>query len=511
MNGSDAPLFGTAETREPAPRRETWKVMIVDDDDEVHHITKLVLSGFSFGGRKLEFISAYSGEEARAILPGLSDLAVILLDVVMEGEDSGLRLVRHIREELRNPFVRIILRTGQPGRAPESKVIIDYDINDYKEKTELTAQKLSTSLVAAIRAYRDIMTIERNRNGLEKIIEASAHIFELQSLKKFASGVLEQLTGILNLDRDAVYLGTGGFTAAREGEAFVALAATGRFAAGVGQRLDAFLGEKAMARVNDALATRSSSWRESVYVGYIETKTGSQNIIYLEDCPELSSLDTELINVYSMNVAIAFENIYLNREIEETHRELIFTLGDIIERRSRETGRHVQRVSEYARLLATLAGSSEEDADLVSVASAVHDIGKVAIPDVILNKPSALDPGELEVMRRHAGLGSEMLSFSKRELFSCAARIASEHHERWDGSGYPRGLAGEAIDQSARITSIADVFDALTSDRVYRQAWSVEKAVEYIRENAGRIFDPALCDIFIRNLDSFLEIRNRLP
>lgn len=507
----DTPLFPEGGGAKRAARPEAWKVLIVDDEEEVHHITRLVLSGFSFAGRKLDFLSAYSAEEARGMLSSAKDIALILLDVVMDGEDAGLRLVRFIREELRNPFVRIILRTGQPGRAPESRVIIDYDINDYKEKTELTAQKLSTSIVSALRSYRDIMTIERNRQGLEKIIESSAHIFEYQSLKKFASGVLEQLTGILNLDRDALVLGMGGFTATMEGDGLVALAATGRFAAGVGLRLDAFLAPEALARVAAALESRASSWDDSVYVGYIETKTGSRNIIYLEDCPELSSLDVELINVYSMNVAIAFENIYLNREIESTHRELIFTLGDIIERRSNETGRHVQRVSEYARLLAVLAGYGEDQADTVSVASAVHDIGKVGIPDLILNKPAALDREETETMRRHADLGAQMLSFSKRELFASAASIARQHHERWDGTGYPDGLSGESINVFARITAIADVFDALTSDRVYRKAWTVEEALRYMRENAGKIFDPSLCAIFFDHIGSFLEIRDRLP
>ncbi len=512
MSESDDKFTFAAE-REVTERQKTstWKILIVDDEDEVHHITRLVLADFSFASRKLSFLSAHSAAEAKILLEKNSDIAVILLDVVMDGDDAGLRLVRFIRDDLRNSFVRIILRTGQSGHAPENKVILEYDINDYKEKTELTAQKLFTSLVAAIRSYKDIMTIEKSRNGLQKIIESSARLFEFHSLKKFASGVLEQLSGLLCVDRDAVYVSMAGFTVARDGDGFVVLAATGHYRKGIGKRIDEYLEPAELARVEKALKTRCSCYDEGSYVGYIETKTGSQNIIYLENCPGLSPLDIELINIYSINVAVAFENIYLNREIEENHRELIFTLGDIIERRSMETGHHVKRVSEYARLLATLHGLDEEQANIIQVASAVHDIGKVAIPDIILNKASRLDDAEFNAMKEHTSMGAQMLQFSKRTLFTAAAAIAAEHHERWDGTGYPKGLSGEAITLFARIAAIADVFDALTNKRVYRSAWTESEAVKYIESMAGSQFDPALIKIFVANIDEFLKIRNNFP
>ena len=149
----------------------SWKVLIVDDEPEVHAVTKLALNDFSLNGKTLEFISAYSGEEAKAIFNTHSDIAVVLLDVVMETDDAGLKVAEYVRNELDNHFTRIILRTGQPGQAPEKDVIINYDINDYKSKTELTAQKLFTVIIAALRSYRDIIVIEENRRGLEKIID----------------------------------------------------------------------------------------------------------------------------------------------------------------------------------------------------------------------------------------------------------------------------------------------------------------------------------------------------
>lgn len=490
---------------------DAWKVLIVDDEAEVHHITKLVLSGFVFASRKIEFYSAYSSSDAINILERERDIAVILLDVVMESDDAGLRLVKYIREDLDNHAARIILRTGQPGQAPENKVILEYDINDYKEKTELTAQKLYTVMIAAIRSYKDIITIEKSRLGLHKIIESSARIFELQSLKKFASGVLEQLTGLINVERDAMYLGMGGFTATRDGDSFVILAGTGRFESGIDRRLNDVLSPELMQRITSTLERRSSEYGEHSYIGYIETKTGAQNIIYLEDCPELSALDMELINIYSINVAVAFDNIYLNQEIENNHRELIFTLGEIVEQRSFETGRHVKRVSEYVGVLASLYGLSDSEVRLIQVASAVHDVGKVAIPDVILNKAARLDDREFNAMKEHTSIGSAMFNFSRRDLFRAAAVIALQHHEHWDGSGYPAGISGEQIHLYARITAIADVFDALTNNRVYRTAWATQDAVDYIKQNAGSQFDPSLVQLFAGNIERFLEIQVSFP
>lgn len=146
--------------------KDLWKVLIVDDEEDVHILTKLVLRDYSFEGRKLQFLSAYSAEEANRIIEENPDTALLLLDVVMEEHDSGLKVVRHIRDFLDNRFVRIIIRTGQPGRAPEHEIVSRYDINDYKTKTELTSQKLFTAVTSSLRAFRDIQTIEMKEDSL---------------------------------------------------------------------------------------------------------------------------------------------------------------------------------------------------------------------------------------------------------------------------------------------------------------------------------------------------------
>jgi len=197
----------------------------------------------------------------------------------------------------------------------------------------------------------------------------------------------------------------------------------------------------------------------------------------------------------------------LNKEIEDTQREVVFTMGSIGESRSKETGNHVKRVAEYSKLLALYYGLDESEAEMLKQASPMHDIGKVAIPDAVLNKPGRFDEEERRIMDTHAALGYEMLKHSNRDLLKAAAIVAYEHHEKWDGSGYPRRLAGEEIHIYGRITALADVFDALGSDRVYKKAWDDERIFSLFREERGKHFDPVLVDIFFDHLDEFLTIR----
>ncbi len=175
----------------------SWKVLIADDEEEVHAMTKMVLKKFEFDGRKLELLSAYSGSETIAMMKEHSDIAILLLDVVMERDNSGLEVVKKIREELSNPFVRIILRTGQPGQAPEEDVIRHYDINDYKSKTELTVQKLYTSMIASLRAFKDMKTIEFNRIGLEHIVKSTRVLFVEKTIGKFSQSALQSTIELL--------------------------------------------------------------------------------------------------------------------------------------------------------------------------------------------------------------------------------------------------------------------------------------------------------------------------
>ncbi|MBU0720964.1 HD domain-containing protein [bacterium] len=220
--------------------------------------------------------------------------------------------------------------------------------------------------------------------------------------------------------------------------------------------------------------------------------------------------DMERLMLASTYAADTLVSARLSKEIEDTQKEVVFTMGAIGESRSKETGNHVKRVAEYSKVLALACGLSAEEAELLKEASPMHDIGKIAIPDAVLNKPGRFDEHERAIMDTHAELGYGMINKSTRPLLKAASIVAYEHHEKWDGTGYPRQLKGEEIHIYGRITALADVFDALGSDRVYKKAWCDEDIFQLFKEERAKHFDPLLIDVFFDNLDQFLEIRESL-
>lgn len=489
--------------------KSPWKVLVVDDEPEVHAVTRLALHDFIFATRPLQLISAYSAKEARYLLDEQDDIAVILLDVVMETDHAGLDLVHYIRKDLGNSAVRIILRTGQAGQAPQREVIANYDINDYKEKTELTSLRLFTSMHSSLRSYRDIIELEESKRGLEYIIGATAHIFEYRSMISFAEGALEQLIFLLLARKNRGSININSLIANVTKDKFSVLSASGAY-----RNL-----ESIQSRVDLPADLRDRLQHKSVQVqahtihpeGWLHLRLNenaeSHHLIYIDGLQDLSETDINLINLFLRNISIAFDNLSLQREVEETQREIVYRLGEAVESRSKETGNHVKRVAKISRLLAEKSGMSPEQADVILYASPLHDIGKIGIPDAILNKPGKLNAEEWEIMQSHAILGYDMLKSSNRPILKAGAIIARDHHEKWNGTGYPAGKAGEDIDILGRITAVADVFDALGSDRCYKKAWPIEKVLALFREERGKHFDPHLVDILFENLDEVCAIR----
>lgn len=496
------------------PSISPWTILIIDDEEEVHKVSKLVLGKIRFDNRPLRFLHAYSADEAKAVFTEHTDIALALVDVVMENDHAGLDLVDWIRRQLGNLHTRLVLRTGQPGQAPEHQVIEDYDINDYKDKTELTDIKMKTLVYAALRSYRDIITIEQSRHGLERVIEATSTIYQNFSMQSFASAVLQQISNLLYIKHDSIYASAVRAMAASHGkntDHYEIIATTGNIAEVMAKSADHEIPEEIKQGFDKALAARKSVELNNAFFGYFVTKQGNEHLLYV--CPgnNLSQLELHLLEIYSNNVAIALENRNLHQEIEATQRELIYRLGEAVEKRSKETGGHVKRVALISELLARKYGLDDFQASNIKLASPLHDIGKIAIPDRILNKPGSLEPEEWETMKTHAHVGYEMLNTSNKPLLELAATIAREHHENWDGSGYPNGLSGEAIQIAGRITALADVFDALGSRRCYKEPWPMEKIEQEIRKLSGSKFDPALVDILLENLDEFAAFRRVHP
>lgn len=217
----------------------------------------------------------------------------------------------------------------------------------------------------------------------------------------------------------------------------------------------------------------------------------------------------KLLQVRNVNLSIKanLQQERLIKELEDNQREMIYILMEMMELTSDETGQHIKRVAEISKLLAHYSDKlTEDDEVIIYHASPMHDIGKIAIPKEILHKPDQLTPAEFEIMKTHAEKGGGFLKNSHRKLFKAAAIIAHEHHEKWDGSGYPRGLKGTDIHIYGRIVALADVFDALTHKRTYKESWSVDNTIAYIKDNSGTHFDPQLVETFIEHLDEFIAI-----
>jgi HD-GYP domain-containing protein (c-di-GMP phosphodiesterase class II) len=232
-----------------------------------------------------------------------------------------------------------------------------------------------------------------------------------------------------------------------------------------------------------------------------------QAINKIPEPEEFSEQDLEHLLLAATYTGNALDAAILHEEIEATQQEIIFTLAETGELRSKETGKHVKRVAEFCRLLAAKYGLNEDETELLRLSSPMHDIGKIAIPDAILLKPGKLDADEWAVMKSHTTLGYDILKHSERRLLKAAAVIAKEHHEKWDGTGYPSGTKGEDIHIFGRITAMSDVFDALANTRVYKPAWELDRIVELFKEEKGRQFDPDLVKVFLDNIDEVVKIQ----
>ncbi len=502
----------------PAP---PWIVVLADDDQDIHTITRMVLNEFTFEGRGLRLLNAYSAAETIALLTEHPDAAVVLLDVVMESDHAGLEAIHQIREVMGNKKVRIVIRTGQAGMAPEREVIRRYDIHDYVLKTDLKSARLETVLFSCLRSFRDIMAIEASKLGLEKIIDASAALFQLQSVSKFAEGALEQLSALLHVQHGALLAGDklpeaeradpGALAAAgSRTDQLSVVAATGRFGGTVGEPLFAILPPDASADVNAHLANRltppSADRFISVYRGSATSK-----VLLVEGRRSNDAIDEKLLNLFSRNVGIGFENLQLKESLEETQREIAYRLGGAVEFRSKETANHIRRVAEMSAMIGRCWGLSEREAEVLKYASPLHDVGKIGIPDHILNKPGKHDPDEWEIMKTHTQLGYDLVYNPDLEILRVGGIIALEHHERWDGGGYPFGKRGEEIGVHGRVVAAIDVFDALGSRRCYKEAWPIDRILDLLIKERGHHFDPAIVDLMIERVDDLNAIRAALP
>ncbi len=299
------------EPQGPAiPERPPWKVLIVDDELSIHEITRHVLKNLTFEDRGLEFLSAMSGAEAKEQMKINSDIAVVLLDAVMETDNAGLELADYIRNELDNEVIRIILRTGQAGQIPERQVIQDYDINDYREKSDLSATRLFTSVIVSLRNYSLLTRLERCLNGMEAVIEAIRHLLKFRSYSLFSEGLLEQVLALLNLDESGLYIDVSGCALEKEEQKYTILAGTGEFADPAYREGTRSLPDDITGLIDHAISSSRHHYTDDEFIGYIPSEINdSTRILYLRGIRGLDARKRHVIETFLTNISVGFDTI----------------------------------------------------------------------------------------------------------------------------------------------------------------------------------------------------------
>ena len=455
----------TANTRLP------WKILIVDDDESIHTVTELVLDDFKFQERGLNILNAYSAKESESVLKEHQDIAMIFLDVVMESDTAGLDLVHYIRNDLKNNDIRIVLRTGQPGVAPESEVVTAYDIDDYKDKTELTNIKLKTTVHNALKAYALIMQLKDNASNLEKY------------------------KNMFNSATDFIFV---------VNEEHKIIEANKAFLEAIGKAHDEVINKSIFEIFSD---THHKDMKKNILASIL-----GQNISYESEMSfdKLGKrfVDVEFFPYYDKghNLSAAVVNfkditndviqreemsVLKNKQIDN-YEQTIISLVDTIEQRDSFTAGHTLRVAEYCKLIAIQMGVNAQDIEKLYKAAMLHDIGKISTPDAILLKPAKFNAVEYDLIKSHLDVGYELLK--KVDMYKELAEIMVYHHERYDGKGYPHGLKADEIPLLGHIMGLSDAFDAMTTNRIYKKRKSVAVAIDEMISLKTQQFHPDVVD-----------------
>lgn len=444
---------------------DKFRVLIVDDSKTIHSEIKSAIKNLTIENKGVSIDDAYGYEEFKSTYEP-NKYALVMTDLVMEEEDSGMKVINYIRHVANDSKTRIILMTANPEKVPQELLIRDCDINSYIEKKSMNEFSLKLTVISLLKAYKDIIAFEKAINSIEHVVNSSRNMNIEEMLIETFFQIRSFLTlKISNIDIEgAIYLDN-----------------------------HKIFPPKVAHQKQRALSVRYT---------FEEEILGKHVKIILDSSKRLSDVDKDYVRALLLNL----KQSYFYTELADVETELVFRLANLIETRSEETGQHVRRVSEVSYILGIDFGFSEKEASLLKSASGLHDVGKVGIPDHILNKPGRLNDQEFAIMKEHSLIGFELLKNSRWKLFELGALIALQHHERWDGTGYPYGLKGQEIAPEARIVQVADVFEALTHDRCYRPAWPIDKAVEYMHDMSGKQFDPNIIEIFKKRLWDILDI-----
>lgn len=501
------------------------KILVVDDELIIRELLTDLLTEEGF-----EVETAPDGEDALRIIKEDKDISIIFTDILMHKID-GIELIHKAKEI--NPNLVPIVMTGyatiETARAAVKEGAYDYVLKPFN------ISEIKTAVYNAIERHRLILENARLREITElfKISENISSIRDEEQLLRFILNTALEYTqakrgSILTVTEDGKHLKlVAGIGIPQNIIGNVIPIKPNSISGIVALNMEPFLVEDIDSKPelkeyiiglkNNSFVSVPLKRNKNEFIShhpFIESPSdiiAVLNVTEKKDGTPFTESDLKVLRIIANHGAVAIENARLIREIESAQREIVFTLGEIVETRSRETGSHVKRVAEYSKVLATKIGLSPKEAEILRLAAPLHDVGKVGIPDAILNKPGPLTPSEFEIIKTHTIIGYDMLKKTKGVVLQSAAIIALEHHERYDGNGYPQGKKGKEIHIYGRIVGITDVFDALGVDRIYKKAWSLEEIKNYFAEQRGKQFDPELVDVFFANIEEILQIRERFP
>ncbi|PWC36432.1 response regulator [Azospirillum sp. TSO35-2] len=494
--------------------RPPFRVLIVDADPALLATARTALDGLAIDGAGVTLDSVTSAAEARTALQEHPDTALILLEIALEGGRAGLELIAHLRRDLGNRRTRIVVCAAHPDAASEEEAITANDVSDWRPKAELTPRALRTAVAGQLRTFAGLQALAAGRKGLARMLVATTGLLEMRTPDVLFPNILPRVVGLLGIGHHAL-LCIQGDTLPRDRRIRVR-AATGRFARWKDVDL-AELGEPRVEAALDRLSPGSETIVEPDFCALrLRASGGITGMIYVEGRNDGTAREWQLLELFRNKCSIAFENALLIEELNTSQKATVLAMGALAEYKDNAATGHLQRMERLVGAIARElhrreAFRDELDADFVEkvgLAALLHDVGMLSVSDETLGMPGELTGIDMQMIQRHTEIGHRILAEAAvplrgRSLLSIAAEIARCHHERYDGSGYREGLKGDAIPISARITAVADVFDALITRRQYRGAWLVEDAIAWIIERSGRDFDPRVVDAFVHVVRRF--------
>lgn len=502
----------------------SWDVLVVDDEPNVQEVTALALSRLAFEGVPLKLHFASSAESAIELLERIPGVAVVLLDVVMEHEASGLELISHVRDRLKNPYVRFILRTGQAGAAPESQIIQNYDIQEYWNKVDLTVKRLRNTVISALRSYVSLVRVERRREISDFILQQSRKLQdESVDETQFVDLIAKSIIGIFtnsryttphDADHKDAFSGLVLRGAAEEERRWLIVSTLGRFQDLASSPIEALPETSDRAALQDMIVQDEPIViaQDNAELRLLLTFIGPgarRSALYM--LAPANSLDPSYLMTLATHAQSIFKSKSAHWLTRRSYTESALRLAGIVETRLGGSEEQLHRLSRQVRLLAMRAGCGARESDMLGRAAALRDLGNIKLPDAVLTKPGPLTPAEWTLVRAHPTLGHDLLAASANEDLQVGAVIALEHHERWDGGGYPSGKRGLQISLGARIAAIIDVHARMTSDRPYRKALSSAETLEFLKCRAGADFDPDLIEKFFAIYDELAAASTTPP